>query len=82
MVAQGRGGRIVGACSIASKRGMHVVAYNWHDKNHLLTGLEFLATAGMGAYGSSKFAIRGLTQSTGGSSLTALTWTRPLGYTY
>lgn len=43
MVAQGKGGRIIGACSIASKRG----------------------TAGLGAYASSKFAIRGLTQSTG-----------------
>ncbi|KAF9815786.1 hypothetical protein IEO21_04370 [Rhodonia placenta] len=42
MVKQGRGGRIIGASSVAGKKG-------W---------------AGISAYCSSKFAIRGLTQST------------------
>ncbi|KDQ53962.1 hypothetical protein JAAARDRAFT_161320 [Jaapia argillacea MUCL 33604] len=41
MIKQGRGGRILGACSIAGKKGMPEVA----------------------AYCTSKFAIRGLTQS-------------------
>ncbi|KAF5389911.1 hypothetical protein D9757_003680 [Collybiopsis confluens] len=40
MIAQGRGGRIIGAASVASKRA----------------GMEH------GAYGASKFAVRGLTQ--------------------
>jgi len=42
MVAQGRGGRIIGASSVAGKRGIPFG----------------------GAYSSSKFAVRGLTQST------------------
>jgi len=41
MVSQGRGGRIIGACSVAGKQ----------------------AIAGDSAYSASKFAIRGLTQS-------------------
>ncbi|KAH9478057.1 Short-chain dehydrogenase [Psilocybe cubensis] len=41
MIKQGRGGRIIGAASIASKQGMSM----------------------LGAYSSTKFAIRGMTQS-------------------
>ncbi|KDR66236.1 hypothetical protein GALMADRAFT_259530 [Galerina marginata CBS 339.88] len=41
MIAQGRGGRIIGACSGAGKQGTSILS----------------------AYSSTKFAVRGLTQS-------------------
>ncbi|KAJ6598176.1 acetoin reductase family protein [Mycena vulgaris] len=57
MMKQGRGGRIIGASSLAGKQG------NWASvppKYIILTGEEGAATHG--PYTASKFAVRGLTQ--------------------
>ena len=66
MIAQGRGGRIIGASSGLGKRGI--------DRTGLINTYFSLAnesSAGgfFGAYSASKFAVRGLTQSLGASTL-------------
>jgi NAD(P)-dependent dehydrogenase (short-subunit alcohol dehydrogenase family) len=67
MVTQGRGGRIIGASSIVGKQGAQfrndarVGKYGAHETYLLL----FLGAAKMAAYTSTKFAIRGLTQTAG-----------------
>ncbi|KAJ6616702.1 hypothetical protein B0H10DRAFT_2190349 [Mycena sp. CBHHK59/15] len=58
MVAQGRGGRIIGACSLAGKQGN----YDFPVTNRWLT-LVALGAPKLASYSASKFAVRGLTQS-------------------
>lgn len=62
MISQGRGGRIIGACSVGGKKGL-VSSINRNC--YKLKG--FLGEGGQmtSAYCASKFAIRGLTQSAG-----------------
>jgi NAD(P)-dependent dehydrogenase (short-subunit alcohol dehydrogenase family) len=64
MLRQGRGGRIIGASSILGKKGKcSIVSYLLQIADTLIIiipGAPFSA-----AYTSSKFAIRGLTQSVG-----------------
>jgi len=62
MIRQGRGGRIIGASSLAGKRGSHSLIIDKHlvKRNCVWIGQGMLA-----AYSASKFAIRGLTQATG-----------------
>ena len=66
MIKQGKGGRIVGASSVAGKQGDW--AHFTIQVKHYLTSL--IVNAGwknVGAYSASKFAVRGLTQSAGPS---------------
>jgi len=65
MVAQGRGGRIIGASSVAGKRGITAVTL---ENSSIRLSLTVGILLG-GAYSSSKFAVRGLTQSTGASRI-------------
>jgi NAD(P)-dependent dehydrogenase (short-subunit alcohol dehydrogenase family) len=61
MIEQGRGGRIIGACSISGKRGASRVFIR-------VRCLHFGSSTGQpicAAYSASKFAVRGLTQSAG-----------------
>ena len=60
MIAQGRGGRIIGACSVAGKRG------DVSESQYKLRAISFGTGEPMiGPYCSTKFAVRGLTQSVG-----------------
>ena len=63
MIKQGRGGRIIGAASVASKQGaLCVRAFT------ILCQLIFHVCEGnsnISCYAASKFALRGLTQSAG-----------------
>jgi NAD(P)-dependent dehydrogenase (short-subunit alcohol dehydrogenase family) len=62
MIAQGRGGRIIGACSMTGKRG----ALFRFSEFRMSSCKDSRAGEGMaGPYSSTKFAIRGLTQSAG-----------------
>ncbi|KAF8176334.1 hypothetical protein K438DRAFT_1908696 [Mycena galopus ATCC 62051] len=57
MIKQGRGGRIIGASSVAGKQGAQL--------NLMATARKLInrvAMASLGAYSASKFAVRGLTQ--------------------
>jgi len=60
MIARGRGGRIIGAASVASKQGMLNVLDNISGVSKNLAGVGFAPS-----YSASKFAVRGLTQSAG-----------------
>lgn len=62
MIKQGKGGRIIGASSIVGKQGMlsELFSTTWYYLNFLYSGYSNLA-----AYGSTKFAVRGLTQAVG-----------------
>lgn len=65
MIAQGRGGRIVTASSIASHRGEQYRSVDTHSQPNRV---KFTGAALFSAYSASKFAIKGLTQSLGKSS--------------
>ena len=61
MIKQGRGGRIIGASSVAGKQGKR-------ERAGLVLFPITIVHAGepfLGAYSSSKFAVRGLTQVVG-----------------
>lgn len=60
MIKQGRGGKIIGAASIASKQGWLLDVFI-----AALMAKTSLGMSMLGAYSSSKFAIRGMTQSAG-----------------
>ena len=64
MIEQGRGGRIIGASSVAGKSGQ---AFNM-ARQVVHSDYFFCENTGgalAGAYSASKFAVRGLTQSAG-----------------
>ncbi|TFY66503.1 hypothetical protein EVG20_g4582 [Dentipellis fragilis] len=57
MIAQNRGGRIIGACSNAGKKGESALPIELERKANGREGMIHLS-----AYSASKFAVRGLTQ--------------------
>ncbi len=63
MIKQGKGGRIVGASSVAGKQGDW--AYFTLQVKYCLTSLIYAGWKNVGGYSASKFAVRGLTQSAG-----------------
>lgn len=63
MIKQGRGGRIIGASSVAGKRGELNLR---RRETPMLTG--YVAVASLATYSASKFAVRGLTQAAGTST--------------
>ena len=62
MIAQGKGGRIIGATSLVGKRGTFVAHTSGGDENSENKFINFTGSAGQSAYSASKFAVRGLTQ--------------------
>ncbi|KAG5636287.1 hypothetical protein H0H81_008516 [Sphagnurus paluster] len=70
MIKQGKGGRIIGALSLAGERGDSLPANRfccmWLD----LVSLS--GAVGIGAYSASKFAVRGLTQVAGNNMTIAM----------
>lgn len=63
MVKQGRGGRIIGASSLAGKTGAHLTCMLTHKTDLISVIIQGWPT--LTAYGSSKFAVRALTQNAG-----------------
>lgn len=63
MIARGKGGRIIGAASLAGKQGK-ATSLNT-PANGLNTCLLYLGVVYAPAYSASKFAVRGLTQCAG-----------------
>ena len=64
MMKQGRGGRIIGASSIAGKKGMLIARYMRHNTSLILCPCA-VGIAGNSRYAATKFGVRGLTQSAG-----------------
>ena len=64
MIKQGKGGRIVGASSVAGKQGEWVY-FTLQVKHCLTSRIEHVGLRNVGGYSASKFAVRGLTQSAG-----------------
>ena len=62
MIAQGKGGRIIGTTSLVGKRGTFVTHTSGGDENSENESINFTGSAGQSAYSASKFAVRGLTQ--------------------
>jgi len=67
MIEQGKGGRIIGAASIASKQGLFLIMTQsnqfWKFSNDIGQGWPTLPI-----YSTSKFAVRGMTQNAGAST--------------
>ena len=63
MIKQGNGGKIIGASSTAGKQGNFSDKYSagFSDEKIFFEGFGM----GLGSYSSTKFAVRGLTQSAG-----------------
>ncbi|KAK1228325.1 hypothetical protein PQX77_008636 [Marasmius sp. AFHP31] len=66
MIRQGGGGRIIGASSLAGKRGKALI-FDIDDRVAENKGLIGIGQGMLSAYSASKFAIRGLTQAAGAS---------------
>lgn len=69
MIAQGRGGKIVTASSIAGHRGKQYKNLDILPTQPANFNSEFAGAAFFSAYSASKFAIKGLTQSLGKPSI-------------
>lgn len=62
MIQQGRGGRIIGASSVAGKQGFYLIAFPLYsgEIQHFSPGMSLLSL-----YSASKFTVRSLTQTAG-----------------
>ncbi|KAG5636289.1 hypothetical protein H0H81_008518 [Sphagnurus paluster] len=60
MIKQGKGGMIIGACSIAGLKG--ALSLSFARLHTSILDVAFLGHPNMAAYSASKFAVRGLTQ--------------------
>lgn len=67
MIQQGRGGRIIGACSSAGKQGED--CYDTATLGYMIIGIENLGNDLLTVYSATKFTVRSLTQSAGGSMM-------------
>lgn len=75
MIKQGRGGRIIGACSQAGKHGEHFMYIHTQIHEQPNSGFDSLTV-----YSATKFTVRSLTQSAGKWMFPSFPWRNSLAY--